>query len=36
MLPLTGTSDPAHMRADLGVADFELGSDVAARLERIS
>jgi diketogulonate reductase-like aldo/keto reductase len=27
MLPLTGTSDPAHMAADLGCAAFELSAD---------
>jgi len=30
MLPLTGTSDPAHMRLDLAVTGFELGAEELA------
>jgi diketogulonate reductase-like aldo/keto reductase len=33
MLPLTGTTDPAHMRADLEAIDFRLPADEVARIE---
>jgi len=33
MFPLTGTSDPAHMAADLGVYDFELSPAEVATIE---
>lgn len=36
MLPLTGTSNPAHMRADLASSALELGPDEIQLLERIS
>ena len=32
MLPLTGTTDPAHMRADLDVFDFELTDEQMTRI----
>jgi diketogulonate reductase-like aldo/keto reductase len=35
MVPLTGTTDPDHMRADLGVFDFRLDPDEVALIERI-
>jgi diketogulonate reductase-like aldo/keto reductase len=35
MVPLTGTTDPDHMRADLDVLDFRLDRDEAERIERI-
>jgi diketogulonate reductase-like aldo/keto reductase len=35
MLPLTGTTDPAHMRADLDVFDFRLEPEEVARIERL-
>jgi diketogulonate reductase-like aldo/keto reductase len=35
MLPLTGTTDPAHMQADLAVADFELMPAEVAVIERL-
>ena len=34
MIPLTGTSDPRHMRDDLDVASFELGDDEISIVER--
>jgi diketogulonate reductase-like aldo/keto reductase len=34
ILPLTGTSDEAHMRADLACFDFELSDEEVATLER--
>ncbi len=34
MLPLTGTTDPAHMREDLAIDDFELSAGAVARIER--
>jgi diketogulonate reductase-like aldo/keto reductase len=34
ILPLTGTSDPSHMRDDLGVWDFQLEPGEVARIER--
>ncbi len=36
MLPLTGTSDAAHMRADLAAFDFGLEPDEIARLEHLA
>jgi len=36
MIPLTGTTDPAHMREDLAAREFTLSDDDVARLERIS
>jgi len=35
MAPLTGTSDPAHMRADLEVFDFRLEPSDVERIERL-
>jgi diketogulonate reductase-like aldo/keto reductase len=36
MLPLTGTTDPAHMREDLGALDFELTAEDVTAMERIA
>jgi diketogulonate reductase-like aldo/keto reductase len=36
MLPLTGTTDPAHMREDLAIDDFELSAEDVVRIERVS
>jgi diketogulonate reductase-like aldo/keto reductase len=36
MLPLTGTSDPEHMRSDLEVFDFRLDEEEVARIERLA
>ena len=36
MLPLTGTSQSKHMRADLDVIDFRLDSDEVAEIESIA
>ena len=36
MLPLTGTTDPRHMREDLGALDLDLSEDEVATIERIS
>lgn len=36
MLPLTGTTDGAHMREDLAALDFELSADDVAAIERIA
>jgi diketogulonate reductase-like aldo/keto reductase len=36
MIPLTGTSDPAHMRQDLAVLDFRLTAEEVERIERMS
>ena len=36
MLPLTGTTDPDHMRADLGVFDFRLDAEEAKRIEHLA
>jgi diketogulonate reductase-like aldo/keto reductase len=33
MLPLTGTSSPVHMKADLASEDFELGADEVRAIE---
>ena len=35
MMPLTGTSDAAHMRADLEVFDFRLAPEEIERIERL-
>jgi diketogulonate reductase-like aldo/keto reductase len=35
MIPLTGTTDPAHMREDLGAFDFNLESAEVDLIERI-
>jgi diketogulonate reductase-like aldo/keto reductase len=35
ILPLTGTTDPAHMQADLEVFDFRLAPEEVERIERI-
>jgi diketogulonate reductase-like aldo/keto reductase len=35
MLPLTGTTDPAHMRADLDVFDFDLEPEDIRTIERL-
>jgi diketogulonate reductase-like aldo/keto reductase len=36
MLPLTGTTDPKHMREDLAVDDFELSAEDVARIENLA
>jgi diketogulonate reductase-like aldo/keto reductase len=36
MVPLTGTSDPAHMRADLDVFDFRLEPEEVERIEGLA
>jgi diketogulonate reductase-like aldo/keto reductase len=36
MLPLTGTTQPAHMREDLAALDFELDPDDVSLIERIA
>jgi diketogulonate reductase-like aldo/keto reductase len=36
MLPLTGTSDPNHMRADLAVVDFQLDPAELAQIENLA
>ncbi|HTE64870.1 MAG TPA: aldo/keto reductase [Candidatus Binatia bacterium] len=36
MQPLTGTTDPAHMREDLGVYDFELSPEDVRLIEAIA
>jgi diketogulonate reductase-like aldo/keto reductase len=36
MLPLTGTTDPAHMKADLEVFDFRLEPEEVGRLEGLA
>lgn len=35
MLPLTGTTDPAHMREDLAIDDFELSAEDVDRIENL-
>lgn len=35
MVPITGTTDPAHMRADLAAFDFSLDPDEVSRIERL-
>ena len=36
MMPLTGTSDPAHMREDLAAFDFQLDPNEIEQIERIA
>ena len=36
MLPITGTTDPTHMREDLGAFDFELSPADVETIERIA
>ncbi|HUP45335.1 MAG TPA: aldo/keto reductase [Thermoanaerobaculia bacterium] len=36
MIPLTGTTDPQHMRDDLAASDLELSEDEVETIERIS
>ncbi len=36
MIPLTGTTDPGHMRADLEVFDFRLGPEEVEQIERLA
>jgi diketogulonate reductase-like aldo/keto reductase len=36
MLPLTGTSDPAHMQSDLEAFDFRLDEQEVARIEQLA
>ena len=36
IVPLTGTTDPVHMREDLAIDDFELPAADVARIERLS
>jgi diketogulonate reductase-like aldo/keto reductase len=36
MLPLTGTTDPAHMREDLAIDDFSLSDNDVRTIERIA
>jgi diketogulonate reductase-like aldo/keto reductase len=35
MIPLTGTTDPQHMRADLDVFDFQLAPEEVQRIEMV-
>ncbi len=35
MIPLTGTTDPTHMREDLDVFDFQLDQEETATIERL-
>jgi len=35
MLPLTGTTDPEHMREDLGALDFELSAGDVQIIENL-
>ena len=35
MVPLTGTTDPGHMRADLDVFDFRLEPEEVEQIERL-
>ena len=35
MLPLTGTTDPRHMREDLAIGAFTLAPDELARIEKL-
>jgi diketogulonate reductase-like aldo/keto reductase len=35
MVPLTGTSDPEHMRSDLETLEMELTADEIVRIERL-
>jgi diketogulonate reductase-like aldo/keto reductase len=34
MIPLTGTTSPAHMREDLAMAEFELSAEDVSTIER--
>jgi len=36
MVPLTGTTDPVHMREDLAIDDFELTAEEVAAIERLA
>jgi diketogulonate reductase-like aldo/keto reductase len=36
MIPLTGTSDPAHMRQDLALLDFRFTAEEVERIERVA
>jgi len=36
MIPLTGTSDQEHMRADLSVCDFRLAPEEVEQIERLA
>ena len=36
MIPLTGTTNADHMRADLEVFDFQLDRDEVARIEQVA
>jgi diketogulonate reductase-like aldo/keto reductase len=36
MLPLTGTTNPEHMRLDLESRSFELSAEEVASIERVS
>jgi diketogulonate reductase-like aldo/keto reductase len=36
MIPLTGTTDPGHMQADLDVFNFHLNSEEVERIERVA
>jgi len=36
MIPLTGTTDPAHMREDLAAGEFTLSDDDVAKIEETS
>jgi len=36
IVPLTGTTDPAHMAEDLAIDDFALSDDDVARIERLA
>jgi diketogulonate reductase-like aldo/keto reductase len=35
MIPLTGTTNPAHMKAELEVFDFHLEAEEIERIERM-
>jgi len=35
MLPLTGTTDPRHMREDLASSTFDLGEDELREIEAV-
>ncbi len=36
MIPLTGTSQPEHMRTDLGAFDFDLNAEEVKRIEQVA
>ena len=36
IIPLTGTTNPDHMRADLGVFDFRLKPEEVQQIERVA